>query len=101
MSLCPLLNPIAGIFTPSVCEQLFNNTPVLTKPMRSSRTSSTRSTRRMSPPRRVSSSRSSQEPIYATKSSSPAIDLLQVTPTLLRTPSITPRNPLSQQDEPL
>jgi hypothetical protein len=93
-------NPIAGPFTPSVCEQLFNNTHVLTKPMRSSRTSSTRSTRKMSPPRRLSSSRTSQEPIYATKSSSPAIDLLPH-PTQLRTPSITKHNNPSKQEQPL
>jgi hypothetical protein len=92
------VNPIAGPFTPSVCEQLFNNTPVLTKPMHSSRTSSTCSTRQMSPPHRVSSSQTSQEPIHATKSASPAIDLLQVTPTQMRTPSITKHNNPSQQE---
>jgi hypothetical protein len=50
------VNPIAGIFTPYICEQLFINTPVLTRPRCSSRTSCIQPTRRMSPPRRVSSS---------------------------------------------
>jgi hypothetical protein len=46
----------------------------------------------------VSSSRSSHDPTYANKSSSPAIDLLQVTPTQLRTPSITKhKNPSPQE----
>jgi hypothetical protein len=81
------VNHISGPFTPLVCEQLFNNTPVQVKPTTSSNTSSTHS------PKKVSSSHSSREPTYAHRSSSPAVDLMHVTPPQLKTPSLTQHNP--------
>jgi hypothetical protein len=53
------VNPISGPFTPSVCEQLFNNTHVQVKPITSYKSSSTPS------PKKVSSSHSTRERTYA------------------------------------
>jgi hypothetical protein len=86
------VNPIAGMFSPYICEQLFINTPL--PKLRSSRESSRQSTRRMSPPRRVSLS-------------TPLPVELQVTPSLMRishhttSPSCDTPQPPSMRSHPI
>jgi hypothetical protein len=55
------LNPISGMFTPSVCDQMFNNTPHIVKHITHSKATSTPTTKKMSSP----SSRTSCEPTHA------------------------------------
>jgi hypothetical protein len=83
-------HPTSGLFTPSVCDQLFNNTTELVKPVTHCKATSTTSPHNVS----SSSSHSSRESRHAVESYRQTINLMHTLPPQQSTPSLTHHNPI-------